>query len=115
MNISKIATGVVNSISNNIKPTKLIGLDYSDVDDFIKTDFSKSAIAIAAKEGKLTQDMIEQMILQRLPRTMKQAEMFSHEHPEFCKEDVTQDLIEHVINLANEYKGQSNGDLIIIS
>ncbi|MBQ7286973.1 MAG: sigma-70 family RNA polymerase sigma factor [Candidatus Gastranaerophilales bacterium] len=110
MNISKIATGIVGSVSSNVKPNKLIGLDYSMVDDFVKSDYSKTAVAIASKEGRLTPDMIEQMILQRLPRTIKQAEMFVHEHPELSKEDITQDLIEYMTRLAKGYKGQSNGD-----
>lgn len=110
MDVAKIATNVVSSVSNSIKPSKLIGLDYSDVDDFIRSDFSKSALALAAKEGKLTPDMIEQMILQRLPKAIKQAELFAQEHPELSKEDITQDLIEHVVKLANGYKGQNSGN-----
>ena len=111
MNIQKIATGVVSPLVNNAKSTKLIGLDYSDIaDTFVKKDFSKSAIAIAVNDGKLTQEMIEQMILKRLPRTIKQAELFALEHPELSKEDVIQDTILHMVELANSYKGQSNGD-----
>ena len=110
MNVNKIANNAITSIASCTKTSKLIGLDYSDIDTFMKSDFSKSAICVAAKEGKLTQDMIEQMILERLPRTIKQAELFSIEHPELSKEDVIQDLIEHMIKLANAYKGQSNGN-----
>ncbi|MBQ4646254.1 MAG: sigma-70 family RNA polymerase sigma factor [Candidatus Gastranaerophilales bacterium] len=110
MNISKITTNVVSAISNNLKPNKLIGLDYSGIDEFVRADFSKAALAAASKEGRLTQDMIDQMIVQRLPRTIRQAEMFVHEHPELSKEDVTQDLIEHMVTVANQYKGQRGGN-----
>lgn len=113
MNITKItrcATEVASAVKENIKPNKLIGADYSCIDDFVKSDFTKSAIGVAARNGKLTQDMIDQMILERLPKTIKQAELFAQDHPELSKEDVVQDLIEYMVRLANEYKGQINGD-----
>lgn len=109
MKILKIASGAFEPIKR-LKSAKLTGLDYSGADKFIKTGFSKAVLANASKEGKLSEDMIQQMILQRLPKTIKQAEAFVSEHPELSKDDTVQELIAHMISLARKYSGQVNGD-----
>lgn len=112
MNIGKIAFLGYNKPPIKTNPPKLTGLDYSSCDDFVKTDYSKSEIVKAASSGALTDDMVEQMILKRIPMTLNHAKIFVNEHPEFCEEDVVQDLIEGIIIAARRYDASNcNGDI----
>ncbi len=87
-----------------------IGLDYSSVDEFKTTNYSASELAIAAREGKLTPQMREQLILERLPKTILHAQIFVADHSVLDAEETTQELISHMVEKANAYQGQKNGN-----
>ena len=109
----------VNSISNilnlNFSAKKNdykapVGLDYSSIDEFHKTNYSNSEISVAAKNGKLTPEMREQLILDRLPKTIMHAQVFVVDHPVLDLEETTQDLISFMVEKANSYQGQKGGN-----
>ncbi|MBR3605776.1 MAG: hypothetical protein IKL52_07090 [Candidatus Gastranaerophilales bacterium] len=87
-----------------------IGLDYSSIDEFQRADYSGSELTIAAKSGKLTPQMREQLILDRLPKTIIHAQVFVADHSVLDIEETTQELISHMVETANSYQGQKDGN-----
>ena len=106
--ISNVANLSFSAKKNGSRST--IGLDYSQIDEFQKTSYATSEISAAAKKGKLTPEMREQLILDRLPKTIVHAQIFVCDHPVLDIEETTQDLISHMVEKANSYQGQKNGN-----
>ena len=61
---------------------KINGINYSKADEFVKTTFSKTDVTEASKKGSLTKDMIDFLILKRIPKTIKHTEKFVKQNPE---------------------------------
>ena len=110
MNISPVNFANINFSARKNEYTVPYGIDYSSIDEYHRSDFSKSEIALASQEGKLTQEMIEEMIMNRIPKTLSHAQKFVLEHPEFEEDDIAQQLILLVVQLANKYKGEAKGN-----
>lgn len=87
-----------------------MGLDYSSVDEFKKSTYSQDAIVIASSEGRMNQEMREQIILERLPKTIEHVKIFLSNYPDIDLDDATQATIEHLVEIANSYSGQMNGN-----
>lgn len=108
MIISNFSFPKINFQANKgIQKPIMTGVDYSSIDTFERSDGFKTEFQKAAKEGKLTPEMIERVILDRIPRTIERVEKFSLEHPEIDKDDLLEETILSVVEAANRYKGQS--------
>ena len=94
MSINKIAT-IVPIKTTKINPMKPItkGLDYSMIDCFVKKDVLDNT----SKIDNLTQDVFEQVIIQKLLQTINQAQVFAKTHPELSEEDTIQEAILNMI------------------
>ena len=110
MNIAPVNFANINFAARKNAYTVPYGIDYSWVDEYKANDFSKTEIALAAKEGRLTQEMRDELILDRLPKTLRHAKKFIKEHPEFEEDEVSQQLISYVVQIAQNYKGQDKGN-----
>ena len=110
MNISPVNFANLNFCAHKNPHKVPYGIDYSSIDEFRKNDFSKFELATAAIDGRLTQEMIDEMILDRIPKTLNHAKRFVLEHPEFDEDETFQQLIAHVVELAHKYKGQQSGN-----
>ncbi len=80
------------------EPQTPCGADYGMLGEF---DLTRSANILQMKSLKKSGDDIsidrEKLILSRISKAQKDAEKFVEEHPEFCYDDVLQDLICFVI------------------
>ena len=75
----------------------------------IAKNISKDYLKSAQKKQELNSTS-DELILNRLEKTIKHANSFVKEHPKFDKEEVAQDLIEVMIRAARDYKGEEGGN-----
>ena len=85
----------------------LTGIDYSTVDKFTKGDGFKSEFQKAAKEGTASKEMIDRVILDRIPKTIERVKEFVSQNPNLKGDDLTQESILAVVEAANKYKSGS--------